>query len=125
MISRSQPSKAAVGALASVGGLIGAVATASCCVVPLVLFSLGATGAWIGNLTALSSYQPVFVAATLGFLFAGYWSAYRKPVQTCAKGSDCVEPRAGRFVRASLWAATILVGATIAFPYLAPAWLSV
>ncbi len=40
--------------LAAAGGLLGAFAAASCCVVPLVLFSLGATGAWNGALTALA-----------------------------------------------------------------------
>jgi mercuric ion transport protein len=34
------------------GGLLGALAASSCCVLPLVLFSIGVSGAWIGNLTA-------------------------------------------------------------------------
>jgi mercuric ion transport protein len=42
------------------GGLLGALATSSCCVLPLVLFSIGAGGGWIGKLTALARYQPVF-----------------------------------------------------------------
>ena len=33
------------------GGLLGALAMSSCCILPLTLFSLGVTGAWIGNLT--------------------------------------------------------------------------
>jgi len=36
------------------GGIIGALVASSCCIVPLVLFSLGVGGAWIGNLTALA-----------------------------------------------------------------------
>ncbi|WP_342634038.1 mercuric transporter MerT family protein [Mesorhizobium waimense] len=36
------------------GGLLGALAASSCCIVPLVLFSLGIGGAWISNLTALA-----------------------------------------------------------------------
>ena len=35
------------------GSVIGALAMSSCCILPLVLFSLGVTGAWLGNLTAL------------------------------------------------------------------------
>ena len=55
------------------GGLLGALAASSCCIVPLVLFALGVSGAWIGNLTRLAPYQPCFIVATLGFLGAGYW----------------------------------------------------
>jgi len=51
--------------LVAVGGILGAVAAASCCIVPLLLFSLGVSGAWIGNLTRLAPYQPIFVAMTL------------------------------------------------------------
>ena len=52
------------------GGVLGAIAASSCCIVPLALFGLGVGGAWIGNLTALAPYQPIFVAVTLGFLGA-------------------------------------------------------
>src|SRR5262249_51569837 len=30
-------------------GLVGALAASSCCILPLVLFSLGVSGAWIGK----------------------------------------------------------------------------
>jgi hypothetical protein len=46
------------------GGVLGALAASSCCILPLVLFSLGISGAWIGNLTALAPYKPYFAAAT-------------------------------------------------------------
>ncbi len=51
--------------LVATGGILGAIAASSCCIAPLVLFSLGSSGAWIGNLTALAPYQPYFIAATL------------------------------------------------------------
>jgi len=40
------------------GGVIGALAASSCCIVPLALFALGISGAWIGNLTALAPSLP-------------------------------------------------------------------
>ena len=52
------------------GGLLGALAASSCCIVPLTLFGLGVSGAWIGNLTWLAPYQPCFIVATLGFVEA-------------------------------------------------------
>ena len=102
------------------GGILGAIAASSCCILPLMLFSLGAGGAWIGNLTALAPFQPVFVAITLGFLGYGYWLVYRKPRAACADGDACATPMAGRIVKLALWLATVLVAAAVAFPYIAP-----
>jgi mercuric ion transport protein len=58
--------------LMAAGGLIGALAASSCCILPLVLFGLGVSGAWIGNLTQLAPYQPCLIAATIAFLGCGY-----------------------------------------------------
>ncbi len=105
------------------GGLLGALAASSCCIVPLVLFALGIGGAWIGNLTALAPYQPIFVVVTLGFLGTGYYLAYRRPKAACADAAACARPSPNRFVKLALWVATVLVLAAIAFPYVAPALL--
>ena len=102
------------------GGILGAVAASSCCILPLVLFSLGAGGAWIGNLTALAPFQPLFVAVTLGFLGYGYWIVYRKPKAACAEGAACGRPMPDRIVKLALWLASALVAAATAFPYVAP-----
>ena len=109
-------------ALAAAGGVLGAVAASSCCIVPLVLFGFGVSGAWIGNLTALAPYQPIFVAVTLGFLAGGFWTMYRKPRAAATNGSRCAPPAARRFVEIVLWSAAVLVAAAMAFPYVAP-WL--
>lgn len=104
------------------GGILGAIGASSCCILPLVLFSLGAGGAWIGNLTALSPYQPFFIAITLGFLGYGFYAVYRKPKGACADGAACARPLPNRIVKIALWSATALVAAAAAFPYVAP-WL--
>jgi mercuric transport protein len=57
--------------------LLGAVAASSCCILPLVLFALGVSGAWIGYFTRLAPYQPYFIAGTFVCLGAGYWLAGR------------------------------------------------
>lgn len=106
----------------AVGGLLGAVGASSCCILPLVLFSLGAGGAWIGNLTALSPYQPIFIAITLGFLGYGFYAVYWKPRRACVDGAACARPLPNRIVKSALWIASALVAAAIAFPYVAP-WL--
>ena len=58
--------------LLAAGGILGALAASSCCVLPLALFGLGVIGAWIGHLTRLAPYQPYFIAATVACLGAGY-----------------------------------------------------
>jgi mercuric ion transport protein len=63
--------------LMAAGGLLGALAASSCCTLPLVLFGLGVSGAWIGNFTQLAPYQPAFIAATVSFLACGYWLVHR------------------------------------------------
>ena len=50
------------------GGVIGAVLASSCCIAPLLLLTLGVSGAWIGNLTALEPYKPVFLGVALVFI---------------------------------------------------------
>lgn len=112
------------GGLLATGGLLGALAASSCCVLPLVLFSVGISGAWIGNLTALAPYQPIFIAITLGLLAIGFYLVYRKPKVACADGEVCARPLSARIVKAALWNATFLVALAAAFPYLAPVLLN-
>jgi mercuric ion transport protein len=59
--SRPSPPAAGRGAL-YVGGLA-AILASTCCLGPLVLLMLGVSGAWIGNLTALEPYRPLFIVA--------------------------------------------------------------
>jgi mercuric ion transport protein len=109
--------------LIAAGGILGALAASSCCILPLVLFSLGISGAWIANLTALAPYKPYFAAATLGLLGYGYYLVYVRPKQACADGS-CARPLPNRLVKFSLWLATVLVVAALAFDYVAPLLLA-
>jgi len=105
--------------LVAAGGVLGALAAASCCIFPLVLFALGIGGAWIGNLTALAPYQPIFIAATLIFLGTGYYLVYRRRGAACADGKCRARLLPRRGVKLALWAATALVASAIAFPYMA------
>ena len=106
--------------LIAAGGILGAIAASTCCIIPLVLFSLGISGAWIGQLTALSAYQPIFIAITLGFLGYGYWLVYRKPKIACAEGEACAKPLPNIIVKTALWFATALILLAFAWPYLVP-----
>lgn len=110
--------------LMAAGGMLGALAASSCCILPLVLFSLGVSGAWIGNFTRLAPYQPYFIAATLPLLGCGYWLVYRSATRTCAEGEVCARPLPNRIVKASLILATILVVAALGLDFVAPLFLT-
>jgi mercuric ion transport protein len=109
--------------LAAAGGLLGALAASSCCILPLTLFGLGVSGAWIGNFTRLAPYQPWFIAATIAFLGYGYWLVYRSSRLACADGEACARPLPNRIVRAGLILATILVVAALGIDFIAPMFL--
>jgi mercuric ion transport protein len=110
--------------LVAVGGILGALAASSCCIVPLILFGIGISGAWIGNLTILAPYKPLFIAGTVAMLGYGFYLVYWKPRQACADGAACVNPISSRIVRLALWIATLLVAAAFAFDYVAPLLLN-
>jgi len=110
--------------LMAAGGLLGALAASSCCILPLALFGLGVSGACIGNFTRLSPDQPYLIAATLAFLGYGYWLVYRPSTRPCADGAACARPLPNRIVKISLLLATILVVAALGLDFIAPLFLN-
>ena len=111
-IPTSSEPKGRTGLLAA-GGLIGGVLASSCCVLPLALVSLGISGAWIGQLTALSPYQPYFLIAALALLGAGFWQAYWRKPEVCLPNSACAKPRSGAVAKSVLWIGTFFVVAAL------------
>lgn len=112
------------GWLATGAGVLGALALTSCCILPLVLVSLGVTGVFIGQLTAFYAYKWVtfgFAAVALGY---GFWKAYRPvPAEACHDGA-CARPVDRTPMRGLLWGALVLVGLALAFPALSPLLLT-
>ena len=106
--------------LAAAGGILAAIAASSGCIVPLLLFGLGVSGAWIGNLTRLAPYQPIFVAMTIACLGYGYWLVWRARRTACDEDAACSRPVPNRIVTIALVAVTLLVVAAVAFDFLAP-----
>jgi mercuric ion transport protein len=106
------------------GGVVGAVLASSCCILPLALFLLGVSGAWISNLTALEPYQPLFIVITFGFIGSGFWVIYFKPKKSCADDSYCAKPESGKLLKSLLWTSTGLIAVALVFPYAAPLLLN-
>jgi mercuric ion transport protein len=73
-------------------GGIATLLASTCCLAPLVLITLGFSGAWISELTVLQPYQPIFLGAALIALFFAGKRIWR-PVAECGPGEVCALPR--------------------------------
>lgn len=105
------------GALFS-GGLA-AILASTCCLGPLVLITLGFSGAWIGNLTLLEPYRPIFIGAALvALVFA--WRRIFRPAQICKPGEVCAIPHVGMTYKLIFWTVSALVVVALVFPYVLP-----
>ena len=101
------------------GALVAALLASSCCILPLVLFLLGVSGAWIGNLTALAPYKPAFLGFAAVMLGIGFYQAYfRKPA--CADGTVCGTPASRRVARIVLWVSATLTLLAAVWDWLVP-----
>ena len=100
------------------GGLA-AILASTCCLGPLVLVTLGVSGAWIANLTALEPYRPIFIGAALVALFFA-WRRIFRTVQACEPGEVCAMPKMRSTYKLMFWAVAALVLIALAFPYILP-----
>lgn len=100
-------------------GGVAALLASACCLGPLVLITLGVSGAWIGNLTALEPYRPLFIGVALvAMLFA--WRRIYRPVEQCLPGEICAVPQVRTAYKVIFWAVTALILAALLFPYALP-----
>src|SRR5690349_21377770 len=93
---------------ALLAGGVGALLASTCCLGPLVLITLGFSGAWIGNLTVLEPYRPAFIAVALVALFFA-WQRIWRPVTLCAPGEVCAIPSIGRTYKLLFGLVAVLV----------------
>jgi len=98
-----------------VGGA-SAILASACCLGPLILVTLGVSGAWIGNLTRLEPYRPLSIGGALVALFFAGRQIFR-PAQTCNPGELCTVPRTRRIYKALFVVVSALVLIALVFPY--------
>ena len=60
-------------------GTLTAVGASACCLIPLTLLTLGIGGSWLGSLSLLEPYRPLFIGATLLFLTFAFYRIYLAP----------------------------------------------
>lgn len=102
-----------------VAGGLATLLASMCCLGPLVLITLGFSGAWISKLTVLEPYQPIFVGAALVAMFFAGKRIWR-PVAQCAPGEFCALPRVRRGYQILFVGVCALLLMALVFPLIAP-----
>jgi len=100
-------------------GGVAAILAAACCLGPLVLVTLGFSGAWLANFKLFEPFRPVFLGAAAIALFVAYRRIYR-PAAACKPGEVCAAPQTRFAYKMIFWAVAALVGASAVFPYALP-----
>ena len=104
---------------ALVTGGLAAILASTCCLGPLVLITLGFSGAWIGNLTVFEPYRPIFLGSALVALFVAYRRIFR-PATACKPGEVCAIPQVNTTYKTLFWVVAALVLIALVFPYIVP-----
>ena len=100
------------------GGLA-AILASTCCLGPLLLVALGFSGTWIGNLTVLEPYRPIFIGVALVAMYLA-WRRIFRPVQACKPGEVCAIPQVRTTYKLIFWVVAALVLVALGFPYVLP-----
>lgn len=101
------------------GGVLAGIGASACCAGPLLLLSLGIGGAWIGHLTALEPYRPVFILLVFVFLGLAFRKLYLVP-RSCDSEANCVADRTRNAQRIVFWIVVPLLLGLVAIPWLMP-----
>jgi len=97
---------------------LAAIGASVCCIGPLLLLTLGISGAWIGTLTAMEPYSPYLTALTVLILFFAFRKLYLVP-QNCEDGSVCENSHAVKKQKILFWIIAPILLAMVSFPYYA------
>ena len=115
-VQQNPAGKTGLRALAAGG--IAALLASTCCLGPLVLITLGFSGAWISNLTVLEPFQPIFIGAALLALFFA-WRRIWRPAGNCAPGEVCALPPVKRAYQLLFVGVCALMLLALTFPFIA------
>ena len=99
-------------------GALAALTASLCCVMPLVLVTLGVGGAWVSSLSQFEPLRPVFIAITLAMLFLA-WRGLYQPA-SCTPDKVCSDHKLQRGQRVVFWLVSAILLVLLVFPWFAP-----
>jgi len=97
-----------------IAGAISALGASACCMLPLVLVSIGFGGAWIARLRELERFYPIFVGLAIAAFAYAFYRLYLRRAP-CAPEAVC-PPVTRRRQRIAFWATLVSAKALILFP---------
>src|SRR2546428_13791813 len=101
-----------------IGGALAAIVASVCCLGPLVLVTVGISGAWISNLVAFEPYRPYAIGVALVCMIFAYRKIYAAPApEACEPGTLGAIPQTRRIYKALFWAVSALVVVALVFPF--------
>ena len=95
---------------------VAAVLASSCCLIPLLLVSVGFSAGWLADLRALQPYSTILTVVAVGALVIASFYLLRGKAP-CVVATDS---RAGRYYKPLFWIVALLTLALLIVPLLAP-----
>ncbi len=103
-----------------IGGVLAAIVASLCCLGPLVLVTVGISGAWISGLAAFEPYRPYALGVALLCVALAYRGIYRTPApEACEPDTLCAIPKTRRLYGLLFWVMSAMVLVALGFPYTA------
>ncbi len=103
----------------SIGAVAAAIGASICCIGPLLLLSLGISGAWISTLSSFESIRPIFIILSLIFIVLGYRKLYLLP-RNCNENKQCESTKVEKKQKFTFWIGSFLIILLLAFPWYVP-----
>ena len=99
-------------------GALAAITASLCCVVPLVLITLGVGGAWVASLSQFEPLRPVYIGIALVMLFLAWRKLYQ--ASSCTADKVCADAGLQRRQRVIFWVVSVFILVLLVFPWFAP-----
>lgn len=100
-------------------GAISALGASTCCVLPLVLISVGAGGAWVAQIRELERFYYLFLAVALAAFGFAFYRLYLRSAP-CEPEAACAAPAVRRRQRVAFWITLVSAKALVLSPFYVP-----
>ena len=99
-----------------IAGLLAGLTASACCAGPLILLMLGVSGSWIGNLSALEPFRPIFIILAVALLYLAYRRIFVK-AQNCSVDAVCATTSGQKTQKTLFWITAVVILLSISFPW--------